>query len=354
MKSYKNILITGGCGFMGSHFIRHLYGAYLDYKIYNLDALTYAGNPENLLDIEAAEQGKEPSEKRYQFVKGDVCDTNLLGTLFRDNHFSLAVHFAAETHVDRSHFEVADFIRTNIEGTRCIMEAVRTYGTPRFIHISTDEVYGTIPEGKAAEGAAFRPSNLYSASKAGADLLVQAAMKVHKIPALIVRGSNNYGPHQYPEKLIPMAISNMIEGKKIPIHGSGKHVRCWLHVKDFCNAVDLIAHNAPDHAIYNISGDSRTNLQILQLVADHLGKNLGQHTMHIADRPNADFRYAPDSGKLQKELGWSRNHSVEQSIAGVVDWYMEHKNWWQKIKATPVFKDYYGRQARAEWDGPAR
>ncbi len=355
MKHYTNILVTGGCGFIGSHFIRHLFHKYPQYRITNLDALTYAGNPENCADIEACEVGRADDEKRYRFVQGDIADISLLDGLFRTGDFDLVVHFAAETHVDRSHFDVADFIRTNIEGTRCLFEMSRIYRIPRFVHISTDEVYGSIPHGQfAAEEAPLRPSNLYSTSKAGGDLLVQSMMRVYKVPALIVRGSNNFGPYQYPEKLIPLAVTNLIEGIKIPIHGTGEHVRSWLHVDDFCAAVDLIAHKGADGAIYNVSGDEHTNLEVLIMVAAHLGKDLGRYRAHTHDRPNADLRYAPDSSKLQKELGWARRHHIEDAIGDVVGWYKKNEGWWKKIKATGVYQEYYGRQANAEWDGPTR
>ena len=350
MKPSAHILITGGCGFIGSNFIRHLFRAYPDYRITNLDALTYAGNPENLSDIAHGD-----ANARYHFVWGDVCDVGLLDRLFKQNTFDLVVHFAAETHVDRSHFDVADFIRTNIEGTRCLLEMSRAYRVPRFVHISTDEVYGSVPHGEwVLEEAPLKPSNLYSTSKAGGDLLVQSMMRVYKIPALIVRGSNNYGPYQYPEKLIPLAITNMIEGIKIPIHGTGEHVRSWLHVDDFCTAIDMIAHKGADGAIYNVSGEERTNLEVLAQVAAHLGKDFDRHRAHTHDRPNADFRYAPDSSKLQKELGWSRGHHIEDSIAGVVRWYEKNQDWWKKIKATSMYQEYYGKQANAEWDAPSR
>ncbi len=349
MPHYTNILVTGGCGFMGSNFIRHLLGAYPNYRIYNLDALTYAGNPENLRDIELEQADIDLEKRRYFFIKGDICDMTILHTLFDRHRFDMVVHFAAETHVDRSMSDVADFIRTNIEGTRCMLEAVRAYNVPRFVHISTDEVYGTILAGEAKEDAPLRPSNLYSASKAGGDLLVQAFMNIYRLPAMIIRSSNNFGPFQYPEKLIPLAISNLLEGKKIPVHGSGEHTRSWLHVEDFCHAADLIAHRGAERHIYNISGDSRTNMQVMQMVADILGKDLAAHKEYTNDRPNADVRYAPDSFKLQKELGWSRKHAIESSIGNVVKWYAENQPWWRKIKATKAFQDYYERQSKAQW-----
>lgn len=344
-----NILVTGGCGFIGSNFIRWLYHKYPLYRIFNLDALTYAGNPENLLDIERQEIAKRPEDKRYHFINGDVCDGKLLDAIFNAHGFELVVHFAAETHVDRSLISAANFIRTNIEGTRSLMESVHQYKTPRFVHISTDEVYGSIDAGLASEDAPLRPSNPYSTSKAGADLLVQSYAKTYDVPAVIMRGSNNYGPYQYPEKLIPMAVSNLMENKKIPLHGTGEHVRSWLHVKDFCSAIDLAAHKGAKRGIYNVSGEQMNNLEILAIVAGHLGKNIIDFKEHVGDRPGADMRYAPDSTRLQNELGWSRAYSVHSSLTDVVDWYAQNQEWWKKIKDTAEFQDYYDKQAKAQW-----
>ena len=259
------------------------------------------------------------------------------------------MHFAAETHVDRSLVSAAHFIRTNIEGTRAVIEAAYQHKTPRFIYISTDEVYGSIPRGYASEDAPLRPSNPYASSKAGGDLLVQSYMKAYKIPAIIVRGSNNYGAFQYPEKLIPLAISNMMEGKKIPIHGDGTHVRSWLHVEDFARAIDIIAHRAADHTVYNVAGEQKSNLDILALLAHQMEKDLSAHREHVADRPGADLRYAPSAKKIERELHWAREHNLAASIAGVVDWYRKNEAWWRPIKQTSEFQDYYCKQAAAQW-----
>mgnify|MGYP001582757572 CR=1 FL=1 len=249
----KNILICGGSGFIGSNFIRYLFHKYQNYRIFNLDLLTYAGNPENLLDVENHETAAQSDKRRYQFIRGDICDGVLLGNLFDKYNFSAVINFAAESHVDRSFINVFDFVRTNIEGVRSLIEICRKSRVPRFIQISTDEIYGPVPEGFSGEDAPFRPSNPYAASKAAADLLVQSYIRTHQVPALIIRSSNNFGPYQYPEKLIPLVISNIIEGKKVPVHGSGEHRRSWIHVNDFCSAIDLVLHKAPDYSIYNIS-----------------------------------------------------------------------------------------------------
>ncbi len=349
MTVFSNVLVTGGSGFMGSNFIRYLYTAYPKYRIFNLDKLTYAGNPENLRDIEDGEIAKDERKRRYVFIRGDICDLSLLNSIFSRDRFDLVVHFAAETHVDRSISDVADFIRTNIEGTRCMLEAVRLYGVGRLVHISTDEVYGAIMEGEADEHTALRPANPYSVSKAGGDFLAQSYINLYALPIVIVRSSNNFGPYQYPEKLLPLAISNLLEGKKIPVHGTGEHVRSWIHVEDFCRAIDMIAHKGTEGEIYNISGDSRTNKQIIKLVADFLEKDLNSWCDYTGDRPNADLRYAPNSAKLQKELGWSRLHTIESSIGEIIKWYARNRRWWQKIKDTPEFQASYKRQATAQW-----
>lgn len=348
-REFRRVLITGGSGFIGSNFIRHVYHTYSQVHIVNLDFLTYAGNPDNLKDIELREAQLAPSERRYVFVEGDICDEALLDRIFSEHKFDLVVHFAAESHVDRSIFSVIHFIRTNIDGTRALVEAVRRHNTSRLIHISTDEVYGSIGGGQVTEEAPFRPSNPYSASKAGADLLVQAYMRTHNVPVIIVRGSNNYGPYQYPEKLIPLAITNMLEGKRVPIHGTGEHIRSWLHVQDFCRAIDLIVHNAPDHSVYNVSGEELSNLQVIAELARHLGKNPDEHRHHVNDRPGADSRYALDSSKLRRELGWSRIYSFHSAIEEVVNWYVANETWWKNIRLKPGFLDHYERQSNGRW-----
>lgn len=347
--AYKNVLICGGSGFIGSNFIRYFYNKYSDYRIFNLDLLTYAGNTENLSDIERLEARHDSSERRYQFVRGDICDGNLLADIFEKHKFDLVINFAAESHVDRSLVNAFDFVRTNIEGVRSLIEAARKHRTARFIQISTDEIYGSVTDGFSTEEAPLRPSNPYSASKAGADLLVQAYIKTHGVSAVIIRGSNNFGPYQYPEKLIPLAISNIIEGKKIPVHGSGLHVRSWLHVADFCSAIDLIAHKAADYSVYNVSGEQKTNLQILELLTPHFKGGIEHHKEHINDRPGADIRYAPDSNKLKNDLGWRPKHNLEDSMAKVVRWYADNQDWWQKIKSKKEFLDHYSKQSRAEY-----
>ncbi len=345
----KNILVTGGCGFIGSNFIRYLYHKYPGYRIFNLDLLTYAGNQDNLLDIEHLECGLDSSQKRYNFLYGNICDVRFLDIIFQRHNFDMVINFAAETHVDRSIVDMNDFINTNIGGVRCLTEAVRKYNVPRFVHISTDEIYGDVASGYSNEDSPLRPSNPYSSSKAAADLIVQSFIRTHRVPAIIVRGSNNYGPYQYPEKLIPLAISNLVEGKRIPIHGEGKHVRSWLHVEDFCGAIDTIAHKSPDHEIYNVSGEERTNVEILDNIAKKLGVRLEDYKEHVNDRPGADTRYAVDASKLVNTLGWVRSHILENDLGDVVDWYLKNQDWWRKIKMKREYLDHYERQSKAKW-----
>ena len=344
----KKLLVTGGCGFIGSNFVRHFYHKHPDCRLVNLDLLTYAGNPDNLSDVVALEKANRHA-KRYKFVKGDICDAAFLERFFAEHRFDLVVHFAAESHVDRAIFSDVDFVRTNIVGTRALVEEVRRHPVPNFVHISTDEVYGSIAEGFAAEDSPLLPSNPYAASKAGVDLLIQAYMKTHAFPGVIVRGSNNYGPYQYPEKLIPLAITNLVEGKKVPVHGNGSHVRSWLHVDDFCEAIDLIAHAARPHSIYNVAGDEKTNLQVLEALAKHLKLDLSHSKEFINDRPGSDLRYAPGAGKLKKELGWTNKRSFDSSIGDVVQWYLDHPDWWKKIRRIRGFLDHYERQSKGLW-----
>jgi dTDP-glucose 4,6-dehydratase len=346
---YRNVLITGGCGFIGSNFVRYFYHHRPKSRIVNLDLLTYAGNLENLADIEKLEQKLPKIERRYRFRQGDICDQNLLDELFEKHRFDLVIHFAAESHVDRSIFNMSEFVRTNIEGTRVLIEAARRNGMKRFINISTDEVYGSIKGGYASEEWPLTPSNPYSASKAGADLLVQAYIRTHDFPAVIIRGSNNYGPYQYPEKLIPLAVTNLLEGKKIPIHGHGLHVRNWLHVYDFCRAIDTITHGDARHRIYNVAGEEKTNQAVLQAITRTLGKNLYDCCFHVSDRPGADLRYAPDASRLADEFGWRRIHNFEAEINKVVQWYVDQSDWWRRIRLKKGFMEHYERQSKGQW-----
>lgn len=344
-----NILITGGAGFIGSHFVRYAYKTWPGACIVNLDLLTYAGNLENLSDIEALDAQLPEHKHRYRFVHGSICNADLINELCAQYKFDLIVNFAAETHVDRSIINISDFISTNIGGVRCLIEAVRAHKLPRFIHISTDEVYGDIAAGHCTEEYPLRPSNPYSSSKAAADLIILSFVRTHGLPAIIIRGSNNYGTYQYPEKLIPLAISNLIEGKQMPVHGQGLQVRSWLHVEDFCGAIGLIAQKSPVHEVYNVAGEERTNLDILTMVAAHLKTDLLPKMVFIPDRPGADMRYSPDATKIHETLSWSLRHSLDKDMPNIIDWYLEHKDWWMKIKQTKEFQDHYVKQEKGQW-----
>lgn len=339
----KKILICGGCGFMGSQFIRHLYNKYHNYQIYNLDLLTYAGNPENLTDLAASE--------RYHFVHGDIGDKPLIEDLINKHKFDVVINFAAESHVDRSILNAFQFIKTNIQGAYVLLETARHYKVPRFIYISTDEIYGDVPRGiKTDENYPLQPTNPYAASKAAADLMVQSYIKTHRVPALIFRSSNNYGPYQYPEKLHSLVITNLLEGKKIPVHGKGLHLRSWIHTQDFCNALDLVMHKGDDYKTYNIAGEEHSNMEVIQAVAKVIGKNHEEYIEYISDRPGADFRYAPDHSRISKELKWEQQYSYDNALQEIVAWYDKNREWWKKIKLKSEFQDHYQKQIKGQYD----
>jgi len=348
---FKKILICGGAGFIGSNFIRYIYNTYPDCQIFNLDLLTYSGNKKNLNDIEKKEETISESKRRYKFIQGDICDRELLDNLFFDQHFDAVINFAAESHVDRSLRSSYDFIRTNFTGVHALIEKCRLSKTPRFLQISTDEVYGDIIEGFSTEESPLRPSNPYSASKASADLLIKSYIRSHKLAAVIIRGSNNFGPYQYPEKLIPLAITNFLENRKIPVHGSGQHVRSWVHVLDFCRAIDAVLHRGEDGQIYNVGGALKTNLEVLGAIQNSLSLpgSLDDYKIHVNDRPGADTRYAQDDTKIRQKLGWSPQYEFDKVIKGAVQWYLEQKEWWKEIKEKPAFIEHYKRQERADY-----
>lgn len=345
----KKILVTGGAGFIGSNFIHYIYDKYPTYKIYNLDLLTYAGNPDNLKKIELADRSMAVSSRRYFFIKGDICDQRLISRIFKKYKFDIVLNFAAESHVDRSITNDYHFFRTNLTGVHNLISLVRKYAIPRFVQISTDEIYGDVIRGVSKELHPLRPSNPYAASKAAADLVVQSYMRTHKLPLLIVRGSNNFGPYQYPEKLIPLTVTNLLEGKSIPVHGNGNQVRRWIHVEDFCRAIDLVMQKGKDFSIYNISGQEVSNLDIVRSIAKTLNKNPDDFTHFINDRPGGDKRYAPDSSKIKKELGWELKYPVKKYLSQVVNWYVDNDSWWKKVKKKKEFETYYEKQCRSEY-----
>jgi len=317
------LLVTGGCGFIGSNFIRHILTKYPVYRIVNFDALTYAGNPENLKDIQG--------DARYTFVKGKIEDAALVSDLVRGA--DCVIHFAAESHVDRSIVDAQPFLTTNIMGTYVMLTASREAGAKRFIHISTDEVYGSLDdEGKFTEDTPLRPNSPYSASKASGDMLVRAYHETYGLPAIIVRPSNNYGPYQYPEKFIPLMITNLLENGTIPVYGEGRNVRDWLFVGDTCSAIDLILHKGRDGEVYNVGGNAeRRNIDIARKVLEMMGKDEGAIT-YVADRPGHDYRYALDNSKIERELGWKPSIDVERGLEATILWYRENEWWWKPLK----------------------
>lgn len=316
------LLVTGGCGFIGANFVIDQLARHPDRSIVNLDLLTYAGNPANLADVAA--------DPRYRFVQGDIRDADLVGRLMEE--VDAVVHFAAESHVDRSIADPGAFVSTNVQGTFTLLEAARRAGVDRFVHVSTDEVYGSIPEGAFTESDPLRPSSPYSASKAGSDLLALAYHTTHNLPVVVTRCSNNYGPYQFPEKLIPLFVTRLLEGKKVPVYGSGTNVREWIYVLDHCRAVDFVLGRGTPGEVYNIgSGVEKTNLAITAALLRLLGKD-ETWVEHVEDRKGHDFRYAIDCSRL-RGLGWAPEFTFEQALAETVAWYRTHEAWWRPLKA---------------------
>lgn len=324
------LLITGGAGFIGSNFILYWLRKYPQDKIINLDKLTYAGNLENLKSVE-----KNPN---YHFVKGDIRDGKLVNELMKN--VDVVVHFAAESHVDRSILDPAPFIKTNIEGTYVLLETALKNKVKRFHHVSTDEVFGSLPlnsKEKFNEKTPYQPRSPYSASKAAADHLVRAYHITYGLPITISNCSNNFGPYQFPEKLIPLAITNLIEGKKVPIYGDGLYVRDWLYVEDHCRAIDLILHKGKVGETYFIGGLTKdiSNLEVIKKILKIMRKG-GEWIEFVKDRPGHDRRYAIDWSKINKELGWEPKHDFDEALKKTVDWYQKNQNWWKKLKKSGV------------------
>ncbi len=328
------LLITGGAGFIGSNFIRYILKKYPRDTVINLDKLTYCGNLDNLKDIQS---------RHYTFVKGDIADAHIVKRLVPK--VDGIINFAAETHVDRSIMGADDFIRTDILGTKNLLDAVKEFKIKRYLQISTDEVYGSLVRGQATENSPLQPNNPYSASKAGGDLMVRAYYQTFKLPVLITRSSNNFGPHQYPEKLIPLFVTNLLEGKKVPLYGDGKNVRDWIYVEDNCAAINLVLRKGKIGEIYNIGGDNpKTNLYLTQLILKTL-KQPASMIEYVKDRPGHDRRYALDSRKVKK-LGWQPHHPFAAAIQKTIAWYQANTQWWQKIKSGDYLA-YYRKQYAA-------
>lgn len=326
------ILVTGGCGFIGSNFVCHMLQQHPTDEIINLDKLTYAGNLENLSDVETV--------SRYRFIRGDICDHPLVEELLSSG-IDCVVNFAAESHVDRSIQDSSAFIKTNVMGTHVLLEASRSQKIEKFVQISTDEVYGSLgPVGYFTEESPLSPNSPYAASKTAADLLVRACCHTYGFPGIITRCSNNYGPYQFPEKLIPLMVTNAMEGKDLPVYGDGLNVRDWIHVEDHCRAIDTVIRKGRPGEVYNIGGASeRANIEIVREILRLMGKPEDM-IRFVADRLGHDRRYAIDSSKLRRELGWSTRIPFEKGLAETVRWYMECSDWWKKIKTGEYLKYY--------------
>lgn len=328
------LLVTGGAGFIGSNFVRHVLRAHRKWTIVNLDKLTYAGNLENISDLKG--------NPRHIFVRGDIASPSDVRRLFRQHRFDAVVNFAAESHVDRSiHMGPKAFIRTNILGTQTLIDAALTHKISRFLQVSTDEVYGSLgPEGYFTENTPLQPNNPYSATKASADFMVRAAHHSHGLDAVITRCSNNFGPYQFPEKLIPLMIANALDDKPLPVYGDGQHVRDWIYVLDHCAAIDLVLRGGKSGEVYNIGGNYDVpNIEIVHGILRLLGKSESLIT-YVKDRPGHDRRYAMDSRKIQRELGWKPAHPFNLALKNTVAWYVKHRPWWEHIRSGAYLKAF--------------
>lgn len=321
----EKVLVTGGAGFIGGNFVQHMVSKYPDYQIFNLDLLTYAGDLVKHKEIESADN--------YTFVKLDIADREAIMSLFETEKFDYVVHFAAESHVDRSITHPEIFVKTNVMGTQALLDASKAMGIKKFVHVSTDEVYGELdfdPTTFFTEETPLQPNSPYSASKASSDFLVRAYHETFGLPVNITRCSNNYGPYHFPEKLIPLTISRVLNEQKVPIYGDGKNIRDWLHVKDHCLAIDLVMHEGVNGEVYNVGGhNEKTNLEVVQTIIKELGKS-EELIEFVTDRLGHDKRYAIDPTKLEA-LGWKPTYNFDTGIAQTIQWYLENKEWWEQI-----------------------
>ncbi len=328
------LLVTGGAGFIGSNYVRYVLSRHPGYQVVVLDKLTYAGNLANLADVE--------SNPDYRFVRGDICDAPLVDELVAG--VDAIVNFAAETHVDRSIMDAGGFIQTDVYGTFVLLEAAKKHETRRFLQISTDEVYGDVPVGSSVEDDPFRPRSPYSASKAGGEMMVQAYHVTYGLPTLITRGSNNYGPYQYPEKLIPVLITNALDDQELPVYGDGQQIRDWLYVLDHCSGIDVVLHEGRAGEAYNVGGgNERHNIEIVHQVLELLGKPKSL-IRFVKDRPGHDRRYSLDCSKL-RALGWAPARDFEEGLAETVRWYVENEAWWRPLKSGEYLEYYRANYA---------
>ena len=345
----KKILITGGAGFIGSHVVRRFVTKYPNYQIFNLDALTYAGNLENIADIEQL--------PNYTFVKGDIIDADFINNLFQQHQFDGVLHLAAESHVDRSITDPLAFVKTNVFGTMNLLNAAKNiwkdnYDGKRFYHISTDEVYGSLgAEGLFTETTPYDPNSPYSASKASSDHFVRAYGETYGLPYVITNCSNNYGPNHFPEKLVPLFIHNIINNKPLPVYGDGKYTRDWLYVIDHAIAIDLVFHEGKNHETYNIGGFNEwQNIDLVKLLCQQMDAKLGRAVgesekliTYVKDRPGHDLRYAIDASKINKELGWKPSVTFEQGLEKTIDWYLSNEDWLRNV-TSGAYQEYYKKQ----------
>ena len=343
MKKQK-VLVTGGAGFIGGNFVQYMVNKYPNYDIFNLDLLTYAGDLTKHKDIE--------DKSNYHFVQADIADKATIRALFEKENFDYVVHFAAESHVDRSITNPEIFVLTNVLGTQVLLDAAKEYKISKFVHVSTDEVYGELdfdPTTFFTEETPLQPNSPYSASKASSDLLVRAYHETFQLPINITRCSNNYGPYHFPEKLIPLTISRVVNDEKIPVYGDGKNIRDWLHVLDHCAAIDLVLHKGVNGEVYNVGGHNEwTNLEVVKTIIHALGKS-EDLIEFVKDRLGHDKRYAIDPTKLEK-LGWKPTYTFETGIAQTIQWYLDHKEWWEKI-ISGEYQSYFEKQYRARFSG---
>jgi dTDP-glucose 4,6-dehydratase len=331
------VLVTGGAGFIGGNFVQHMVSKYPEYEVYNLDFLTYAGDLSKHISIE--------DKDNYYFVKADIADRETIYNLFKEKEFEYVVHFAAESHVDRSISEPEIFIKTNVLGTQVLLDAAKAVCVKKFVHVSTDEVYGELdfdPTTFFTEDTPLQPNSPYRASKASSDLLVRAYHETFGLPVNITRCSNNYGPYHFPEKLIPLTISRALNDQRVPVYGNGQNIRDWLHVLDHCKAIDLVMHKGNDGEVYNVGGhNEKTNLEVVKTIINALGKSTDL-IEYVEDRLGHDKRYAIDPTKLEK-LGWVPEYSFNSGISQTIDWYLRNEEWWTNI-INGEYQNYFNKQ----------
>ena len=329
----RNLLVAGGAGFIGSNFVRHMLGKYPDYRVVVFDKLTYAGNLQNLLDVD--------DDPRYAFVKGDICDAQTVEAVIKDHSIDTIVNFAAETHVDRSIMDPDAFIKTDVYGTYVLLEAARKHGLERYHQVSTDEVYGHVPgEHRSLESDNIAPRSPYAASKAGGDLMAIAYFVTYGLPVTVTRGANNVGPYQYPEKVLPVFVTNAMDDQPLPVYGDGKQRRDYQYVVDHCEALDLVLHRGKLGEVYNVgTGGEMENLAMIEILLDELDKPRSL-IQHVTDRPGHDRRYCLNVDKV-RALGWQPRHTHEQAIRATVRWYVANEWWWRPIKSGDRYKQYY-------------